>query len=406
VKIHGLEFTGGPDRAQAKLRHRLPGTGVTMLRVLCAVFIPLAIGSAALAAQATSADEPVTTEVIVVRGERSGPQLWRVHHPDHTGEVYVFITVPWLPASLEWNERPVASVLEEAGEVLTEFEVNSGAVGTARMAAMMLRTITFSRSRIMMPRGTTLADRVDAALAAEFYRASAIAEERNQRRRDLQRAARRGDGDMSAEALLDEPEEAALAERLANLEPGRMHPFFQAMTLIGRAAESVDLEGASAIEGRVTRLARRNRVPVRAVQSYDLAVSDISAVIRSVQDFSRETNEICISEAVTFATSDLPSAWISAQAWARGDVDTLRGFASRRAGMECQHAMEREMGGFRTFGGATTSDIDYSGIWAAAIGEAVNSGGVTLAVVGAAGWLSDDGIQARLAATGYVVEGP
>lgn len=374
-----------------------------MLRCLLACFL---MASPALAAQETAAPQDTETEIITVRGERSGPQVWRVSHPEQAGEAYVFVTVPWLPASLEWNERPVASVLEEARLVLTEFEVNSGAVGTARMAAMMLRTITFNRSRIMMPRGTTLADRVDAELAAEFYRASAIAEERSQRRRDMRRAARRGDEEVPTGALLDEPEESALAARLADLEPSRMHPFFQAMSLIGDAAGSVDLEGASAIESRVERLARRGRIPVRAVQSYDLAVSDVSALMRAVQDFSRETNEICISEAVTFATSELPAAWIMAQAWARGDVDTLRGYSAHRAGRDCQHAMEREMGGLRTFGGATTSDIDYPGIWSAAISEAVAQGGVTLAIVGASGWLAEEGIQARLAAAGYVVEGP
>lgn len=376
-----------------------------MLRCLLPVLACLAMHAAATA-QEPSQDITPDAEVIVVRAERAGPQLWRVTHPEGEGEVYVFITVPWLPASLEWNERPVASVLEEAGLVLTEFEVNAGAVSTTRLAAMMLRTITFNRSRIMMPRGTTLADRVDAGLAAEFYRASAIAEERNERRRAMRRAARRGGETGPADALLDEPSDSALAERLAALEPGRMHPFFQAMNLIGNAASSVDLQGASAIESQVTRLARRNRVPVRAVQSYDLAVSDISTLLRSVQDFSRETNETCISEAVTFANSDLPTAWMAAQAWARGDVDGLRGLSERRAGLECQRAMERELGGMRTFGGATTADIDYPGIWSAAIGEAVAARGVTLAIVGASGWLAEDGIQARLAAAGYVVEGP
>lgn len=355
-------------------------------------------------APAPASDQP--EDLIVVRGERAGPQLWRVHHPEHAGEVYVFITVPWLPGSLEWNERPVASVLEEARLVLTEFEVNSGAIGTTRMAAMMLRTITFNRSRIMMPRGTTLADRVDAELAAEFTRASAIAEERDQRRRQMRRAARRGGEAAPAEALLEEPDEAALAERIASLDPSRMHPFFQAMTLIGNAASSVDLKGASAIEDRVTRLARRSRVPVRAVQSYDLAVSDISTIIRSVQDFSRETNEICVSEAIHFATTELPTAWMMAQAWARGDVSTLRGHASARAGLECQRAMENEIGGLRTFSGQTTAEIDYAGIWSEAISGAVAGGGVTLAVVGAPGWLREDGIQARLAEAGFVVEGP
>ncbi|MGY6661533.1 MAG: TraB/GumN family protein [Glycocaulis sp.] len=377
-----------------------------MLRCLLAVLACALTLSPALAVQDTPAPEAAETEIITVRAERSGPQLWRISHPEQAGEVYVFITIPWLPASLEWNERPVASVLEEAGEVLTEFEVNAGAVSTTRMAAMMLRTVTFNRSRLMMPRGITLADRVGEELAAEFYEAAAIAEERNERRRAIRRAARRGDGELTADDVLEEPEQSALAARLASLEPGRMHPFFQAMNLIGKAAQSVDLQGSSAIESRVTRLARRNRVPVRAVQSYDLAVSDISALMRSVQDFSRETNETCISEAVTFARSELPTAWMAAQAWARGDVDTLRGFSGRRTGLDCQRAMEGEMGGLRTFGGATTADIDYPGIWAQAIGSSIAGGGVTLAIVGAAGWLAEDGIQARLAAAGYVVEGP
>lgn len=379
-----------------------------MLRTtLLACVLLLTLPVLALASDDTPApasDQP--EDLIVVRGERSGPQLWRVHHPEMEGEVYVFITVPWLPGSLDWNERPVASVLEEARLVLTEFEVNSGAIGTTRMAAMMLRTITFNRSRIMMPRGTTLADRVDAQLAAEFTRASAIAEERDQRRRQMRRAARRGGEVEPAEALLEEPDEAALAERIASLDPSRMHPFFQAMRLIGNAASSVDLKGASAIEDRVTRLARRHRVPVRAVQSYDLAVSDISTIIRSALDFSRETNEICVSEAVHFATTELPTAWMMAHAWARGNVSTLRGHASARAGLECQRAMENEIGGLRTLGGQTTAEIDYAGIWSEAIGGAVAGGGVTLAVVGAPGWLREDGIQARLAYAGFLVDGP
>lgn len=358
---------------------------------------------------ALAQDEAETTahdDVIVVRGERAGPQLWRVYHPEMEGEAYIFITVPWLPASLEWNERPVASVMEEARLVLTEFEVNSGAVSTTRMAAMMLRTITFNRNRIMMPRGVTLADRVGEELAGEFTRASAMAQERNDRRRQMRRDTRRSGEAASAEAILAEPEEEALAARIAALDPSRMHPFFQSMTLIGQAARSVDLEGASAIENGVTRLARRARVPVRAVQSYDLAVSDVSELIRSVQDFSRETNEICITEAVRFATSDLPTAWIVAQAWARGDVSALRAQATRRAGQSCQRAMEREMGGLRTFGGLTTEEVDYAGIWSDALSTAINGGGVTLAVVGASGWLREDGIPARLEAAGFIIEGP
>lgn len=375
-----------------------------LLRCAALVLALLLLPSPPLSAQ--DAEPAGAEDVIVVRGERAGPQLWRVTHPEMEGEAYVFITVPWLPASLEWNERPVASVMEEARLVLTEFEVNSGAVSTTRMVAMMLRTITFNRSRIMMPRGVTLADRVGEELAADFTRASAIAQERNERRRQMRREARRGGEAAPADAILAEPEEEALAARIAALDPSRMHPFFQSMTLIGQAARSVDLDGASTIEERVERLARRNRVPTRAVQSYDLAVSDVSELIRSVQNFSRETNEICIAEAVRFATSDLPTAWIMAQAWARGDVATLQAHAAHRAGQSCQRAMEREIGGLRTLGGLTTEEVDYPGIWSDALATAINGGGVTLAVVGASGWLREDGIPARLEAAGFIIEGP
>lgn len=383
------------------------------MRLLPALLLAIApVGPAAhahsLPAQAApEAAIEAPDDVIVVRAERSGPRLWRVSHPDHDGEVYVFVTVRWLPASLEWNDRAVASVLEDARLVLTEFEVNSGAISTTRMAAMMLRTITFNRGRIMMPRGVTLADRVGEDLAAEFARASAIAEERNERRRQMRRAARRGAETEPAEASLETPSEEALAERMASMDAGRLHPFFQAMTLMGDAAGSADLAGAEAIERRVTRLARRHRARVRAVQSYDLAVADISTLMRSAQNFSRETDRTCIAEAVRFASTDLPEIAMVAHAWARGDVDTLRAHSARREALACQHAMEAELGGLRTLGGQTSEDIDYSGVWADAIYNALANGGGTLAVVDAPGWLREEtGVMARLQASGMQVDGP
>ena len=70
-----------------------------MLRCLPFLLAVSLLASPAFAAQeAPAAPE---TEIITVRGERSGPQLWRITHPEREGEVYVFITVPWVPASLE-----------------------------------------------------------------------------------------------------------------------------------------------------------------------------------------------------------------------------------------------------------------------------------------------------------------
>lgn len=64
-----------------------------MLRCLLPVLACLAMHAAATA-QEPSQDITPDAEVIVVRAERAGPQLWRVTHPEGEGEVYVFITVP------------------------------------------------------------------------------------------------------------------------------------------------------------------------------------------------------------------------------------------------------------------------------------------------------------------------
>lgn len=377
------------------------------LPIILACLAILALPAAAQDAPGQNDTGAGDTEIIVVRGERTGPALWRVYHPEHTGEVYVFVTVPWIPSAIDWNDRPVASVLEDARLVLTELNVSAGAVSASRIMAMMLRSLTINRSRLFMPRGTTLADRVGEELAGEYSLALAAAQERKAMRRTAERARRRSGEEFDELALLDDLPPEQLEARLAEIDTRRLHPFFQAAVLNGEAASSIGLSGSESIQSRIARLARRSRVPMRAVQSYTLAVSDISHLMREVRNFSAETNEICIREAVSFATAELPLIWMSAQAWARADVDALRArTASISDGRDCQLAMEQELGGLRTLGGQISAEIDYTGLWTGAIGTALQEGGTTLAVINARGWLSHDGVQARLLAEGYQVEGP
>ncbi|MGP1274482.1 MAG: TraB/GumN family protein [Caulobacterales bacterium] len=375
--------------------------------MLRAVLPALLIGLAAMPAfahQDRAASPASPEEVIVVRGERSGPQLWRVTHPERPGEIYVFATVGWLPEGLEWNDRPVESVLEEASLVLTDFEIDAGAISTTRIVAMMLRTVLFNRSRLFMPRGTTLADRVGPDLAAQFDTALATAHVR----RDRLRQERRNGGDTGDVSRLDPVSEDALEGELANLDTRRLHPFFQANMLIGEAAASIGVSSSESVTDAVARLARRARVPTRPVQTYSLAVSDISDLMRRAGDFSAETNTVCIEEAIDFATSGLPQTWLVAQSWARGDASALQaGLEDTADARQCQFAVERELGGLSTLGGQYSDEIDYAGQWQTAMEAALAEGGVTLAVITARGWLrSGNGVRERLEANGFVVEGP
>jgi len=378
------------------------GAGPVRLILIMMAMSGLLAGAAFAQPPEADAESGPDADVVIVRAERSGPQLWRVRHPDHDGEAYVFATIAWLPDDLDWNARPVESVMEDARLVLTDFEVDSGAVGASRMLAMMLRTMVFNRGRLMMPRGQTLADKVGPELAESYREAMASVNAR----RGQRRAARRSGGAPDAEALL-EVEDEEIARQLADLDDERLHPFFQAMRLIGRAADSAGLSEADDIGTAVRRTARRNRVRMSAVQRYSLAVSDVGAVLRQARDFSEETNRACIDAAVRFATHSLPSTWFAAQAWARGDVEALRAAELTPPNQECQHAMERELGGLRTLEGQYSYDIDYAGIWSQALMDEIAAGGVVLAVISVRGWLDDDrGVRARLIEAGYEVLGP
>jgi len=367
-----------------------------------------ALSLSAAQAAAPAAAPAATEDVITVRAERTGPRLWRVHDVDT--EVYVFVTVPWLPEDLEWNDRAIESVLEDADLVITDFDIEAGAGDMTRMVGAMLRTLIFQRGRLMMPRKVTLADKVGPELALRFDAAIAAAEVRAEDRRARIRAAERDDDpatDPEAEAArLESVEQSALAERVAEIDPGRMHPVFQAGNLRGAAASSAGLS-ASDVGERTVRLARRADVESEPVLAFELKFSDVRAMLRGVRDLSAATNRVCIVEALEFAENDLPRVHLLAHAWASGDAGALRGAAADPRDDRCFEAMEAELGALETLGGVRAQDIPAAEIWTGRLVQELGRPGVRLAILDADLWLAPDtGVLDRLRAAGIEVAGP
>lgn len=381
---------------------------------MLAVLTALALGlvqpaEAAGAAPSPASSQPARSEdVIVVRGRRTGPRLWRAY--DEDTEIYVFVTVGWLPEDLEWDDTAIRSVLQDADLVITDFDIDAGALDNSRLIGSFLRTIVFNRGRLFMPRGTTLADKVGDDLAERFSAAMAAAELRGEQRRDRIRAARRDDDpetDPELEAArFAELEDSALAERLADFDPGRLHPFFQAAGLQSAAPESVGLEFIE-VGREAARLARREGVPHEAIQVFDLAVRDITALLREARDFSEETNRICIEEALQVAEEDLPRLHTLAYAWAAGDAAALRAAAAEPRARRCVNQLETEIGALETLGGVRRDDIPVFEIWTERLLAEMERPGVRLAIIDSDFWLTpEDGVLDRLRAAGIEVAGP
>lgn len=336
-------------------------------------------------------------EEILVAEERAGPSFWRVYDGDT--EIYVLPSVTYLPDNFVWNDRGVARLLDRADSVLTTARVEASAGDKARLMGAMLSTMTINRGRIFMPKDETLASHVGPDLARAYDAALAKAEARKASRRKN----RKNEEDSRG---LEDIDDAMLAKEMEDADPKRAHPFIQANQLWDAAVDGAGLKTFGGVEKRVSRLADRADVPVRAMIEKNLAFKDAKNFLTSMKDFAPETDSACIAGAVDFAETRLGRAHTLAEAWAAGDVETLVRYAEPPRESPCMQAVSRELGGLATFGGATLAEISGPELVADAIADSLKKPGLRLAIVHADGWLSKGGALDTLRARGVSVDDP
>lgn len=372
------------------------------MRGFSIAFAVFALASGAVRAQPAepgleAGPETAPPQEVLVEEEREGPSFWRVHDGDT--EIYVLPSVTYLPDNFVWNDRGVARLLERADSVLTTARVEASAGDKARLMGAMLSTMTIKRGRLFMPKGETLASHVGPDLARAYDAALAKAEARK-----VSRKKNRKDEEVSRG--LDDIDDAALAKEMEDADPKRVHPFIQANQLWDAAVDGAGLKTFGAVEKRVSRLADRADVPVRAMIEKNLAFKDAKNFLTSMKDFAPETDSACIADSVDFAEKRLGRAHALAEAWAGGDVETLVRYAEPPRESACMQAVSRELGGLATFGGATLAEISGPDLVAGAIADALKKPGLRLAIVHADGWLSKGGALETLRARGVSVDDP
>lgn len=368
------------------------------------IFAPLNLTSSASAQSSIPHQDE-----IVVSGERTGPRLWRAVKDD--SEIFVLVSVGLIPDDLEWNDNQVRQVLEEADRLYLTPDTK---VNTTRLIGTLIRTVLFNRGRIMMKKGTTLADKVNPALAAKFEEVSVDVKTRLATYK-LQEKAEGKKKKKNEDDALDEEEDTPqlsakdqerLEKQLAKFKPERFHPYLQAGNLRSDAIRSEGLVTFDRIESRIKKMAKKAKVKSKPIITIDFAHADIKKVLKSMKDFSEETNTACMHSALDYINDDLPTRINLGEAWARGDVTYLQSTITEDEPSPCELAVSDELGGLKSFDGTALADIDLTDQWLEEFTKVLEEPGVRMAIIPAQTWLRSDGILKRLEAEGVTIYGP
>ena len=312
-------------------------------------------GSALLAcAQSFASDEPQDeVETVEITGERPGPRLWRISKGDHVA--WLLGTLDPLPKQMTWRSRELEKVLGEVKQVLPsepDVDLYAGPI-------TLVRTYFTWRKVRTLPGNETLKDWLPPPL---YTRWSALRVRYN---------------------LRDDKVERQL-------------PVLAGLKLYRRALDFSKLSTGTGIEKSVVKLARKHDVKVRQTQ---IKVKEPRDLVTQVGEIPRAAQVACLEAIVERLEKDIETLKAQANAWAVGDVETLRALPYPKEIQSCQDALENS-------GDMKKLIAEANGQWSSTLERALDDGTPTLGIRPIYELLKPDGTLDRLRARGYQVEGP
>jgi uncharacterized protein YbaP (TraB family) len=300
-------------------------------------------------AQDQQVDPPL--EEVAVVGEHKGPQMWRVTAGDHV--LWILGTMQPLPKKMTWDSRDVEKALGEVQEVIPEYiNLDVGFLTSIRLYPKWKRIH-------VLKDGQTLKQVLPADLYARF---SAL--------RD-----RYGSGPTDMEHL---------------------QPLFAADRLKEEATEKFGLSRAADVHATVLKLARQHHVTVR---NLTLKIQDPKDLLQEAGELPIPAQSVCLEPVVETLEKAMGVLRARANAWALGDVQTLRTLQPVNTGgaAVCWKAAA---------GTVHIADLGrrLHQLWMDAIKDALRTNKTSLAIQDIDSLLG--GFLAELRAAGYSIEGP
>ena len=322
---------------------------------------PASVAPPLASAQEVAGEIPIRDlEAIVVTGVQPGPGLWRISKGEHV--MWVLGTLSPLPRGMQWDSSAIEKAISQSQEVLfspsVEINTDRGFFGNLALLPSALK----ARRN---PDGKRLQDVVT---PEQYARWQAL-------------KARYIGGDRGIE---------------------QWRPVFAALELYDRAIRKSGMSSRGLVGPTVTKLAKRHGVKV----SNPKLTITIREPRQALKEFAKTSLDDldCFGKTMDRIESDLGTMVARANAWAIGDVQTLRELPFGNQFTACSAA----------FSGAALARkhgvADMAGQmqdkWLSAAEAALARNPSTFATLPIAELLKSDGYLARLEAKGYAVEAP
>lgn len=342
-------------------------TFVIFLFLCCAPALAQTTDSNATQAEPTnaepaslSADTPPVdaVEEILVVGEQPGPGLWKISKGDHV--LWIMGTLKPLPKKMTWHSSHVEQVLAQSQEYITPPAMSLHVSKWDKV--MLLPSLIGVRNN---PDGKKLQDLV----SPELYERWLVLKEK-------------------------------YIGRNNSIESWR--PIFAANELYEKAIDKTGLSHSTNIMDVLREVAKKNNV----TKAGPGTVTTIEKPKQLVKKFKQtELDDInCFAKTIERLETDLDSMKARANAWATGDLATLRQLTYVDHDEICRTAI---------FSASLASELDMQDVparkreyWMAEAEASLAVHASTFSILPIADLLRPDGYLAALKAKGYVVEEP
>ena len=317
--------------------------------------VPTVATPAAPAASASVADLPA----VMVSGVQPGPGLWKVSRGDHV--LWILGTISPLPKDMQWRSREVTQRVLASQEVLLPPSIEVGtSVGFFGKLALLPRLIGIRNN----PDGATLAEVVPPPVYARWQ---------------VLKAKYMG----------------------SNHSVEKWRPLFAGIELYDAASKRAGLSDKDIVRS-VVRDAAKSAGIKRTSTAYTFNVADPKSLVK---DFKRERMDdvACFTQVLDSIETDLPHMQARANAWATGDLATLRQ-QPRSDGSACVEAVTTA--GFARTAGLQDVDGKVQRAWLLVAERALAVNQSTFAEMRISDLLAPHGYLQALQTAGYSVQAP
>lgn len=320
-----------------------------------------------LVAPAWSQSEPAaelahTPEKVLVVGQRPGPGLWKVAKDDHV--LWIFGTYSPLPDKMVWRSRQVETVLAQSQEFLG---LPTAGVGVGWSNSLNLLTaLPFVIGVKKNADGARLQDIVPADVYARWT-----------------------------------PLKAKYIGADSAIETDR--PIFAAQELFGKALKQSGLGNDRDVVASIHKMAKNAGINFTPV-TVSVQIENPRGAVRDFKKGALDDLD-CFTKTIDRLEVDIDAMRVRANAWATGDVETMRKLTYPDQEQACKSAFI-DSAFVKSLPGAESLDQRRRDTWLAAAEKSLANNKSTFALLPVSQIMNPNGLVAALQAKGYVVEQP